>query len=93
MRCFWLVAIALASLPVVGLDAWEQVKADNSLTVYTQQVSGSVYKSFKAVGLVPSEPEKLLDILKDVSRYQQWFAYSNSVRLLQGSQNENENEN
>jgi len=87
MRFLMLLVITLLSLPVMGQEAWLQVKSDPKVTVYTKQLPGKPYKSFKAVGVVQSTPEKLLEILDDVSSYNQWFAYSKSVRLLKREQN------
>ena len=82
MSIYWLLLIALFSLPALGQEAWQLVKSDGNVSVYTQLLPGKPYKSFKAVGVVQSTPIKLLEILEDVTRYNIWFAYSHSVRLL-----------
>lgn len=88
MRLLWLQLIVLLSFPVVGEEAWQLVKSDSNVTVYTKQGLGRAYKSFKAVGIVQSTPQKLLKVLDDVDGYNQWFAFSESVRLLKIIQNE-----
>lgn len=88
MRFLWLQVIVFLSFPVMGQETWQLVKSDNSVTVYTKQEPGRAYKSFKAVGIVRSTPQILLKVLDDVSSYNQWFAFSKSVRLLKRKQNE-----
>lgn len=77
-----LQAIVLFSFPVLGQETWQLVKSDSSVAVYTKQEPGSAYKSFKAVGIVPSTPEQVLKVLDDISRYKQWFAFLESIRIL-----------
>jgi hypothetical protein len=71
----------------MALETWEQVKHNSAVTVYTKDTPGHPYKSFKAVGIVQTTPQVLLEILEDVSSYPRWFAYSNSVRLLKSEAN------
>lgn len=88
MKFLLLMGILLLNLPVMALETWEKVKHNSAVTVYTKEIPGNPYKSFKAVGIVQTTPQKLLEILDDVSCYSQWFAYSNSVRLLKSEVNE-----
>ncbi len=87
MKVPWLLIITLLSFPVLSEEVWEQVESDSNITVYTKLMPGNPYKSFKAVAIVQSTPDKLFEILDDVSSYNQWFAYSHSVRLLGRNQN------
>jgi len=82
MRFLWLQALVLLCAPVLGQETWQQVKRESSVAVYTRQEPGSEYKTFKAVGLVQSTPEEILEILDDVAHYKHWFAFSKSIRLL-----------
>jgi len=88
MRIQCLLVIALLSLPAFGQETWGLVKSDGNVTVYTKLLPGKPYKSFKAVGVVQSTPIQLLEILENVGRYNQWFAYSHSVRLLDTKKNQ-----
>lgn len=83
IKLFLQLALTLLSLPALGQDEWEQVKSDYNVTVYTRQESGKTYKTFKAVGVVPSAPEQLLAVLNDVNGYDKWFAFSESISLLE----------
>jgi hypothetical protein len=88
MRLLLPLVLTLLSIPALGQVAWEEVKSDSNVTVYTRQESGRAYKSFKAVGLVPAAPEDLLQVLEDVNSYNKWFAFSESVRLLKNQKSE-----
>jgi hypothetical protein len=88
MRFLFLIGVMLLSFPVMALEAWEQVKHNSAVTVFTKQVDGNPYKSFKAVGIVQSTPLKLLEVLDDVTSYGEWFAYLRTVRLLKKEGNE-----
>ena len=88
MRFVWLQVMVLLSAPVLGQGTWQLVKTGPSVTVYTKQKPESEYRSFKAVGIVLSTPEKVLEVLDDVYHYKQWFAFSKSIRLLKRKPNE-----
>lgn len=62
--------------------------SDAGVTVYTRQLPGQSYHSFKAVGLLPSPPGELAKVLDDIAGYKQWFAYLNSVKLLRAGLDE-----
>lgn len=83
-----LMAITLLSLPGMAQEGWELVKYNSTVTVYTKQLPGARYKSFKAVGVVQSTPERVLRLLDDVNNYHQWFAYLNYAQVLKREGNE-----
>jgi hypothetical protein len=87
MKFILLMGVVLLSLPVMAAGAWEKVKQNPVVTVYTKEVAGHPYRSFKAVGIVQTTPQKLLEVFDDVSSYSEWFAYANSVRLLKSEEN------
>jgi len=88
VRLFWLQIVVFLSAPVLGQETWQLVKRESSVTVYTRQEPRSEYKSFKAVGLIRSTPEEVLNVLDDVDHYKHWFAFSKSIRLLKRQKNE-----
>jgi len=88
VRFLWIQLVVLLSAPVSGQEAWQLVKSESSVSVYTRQESGSEYKSIKAVGLVRATPEEILMVLDDVDQYEHWFAFSKSIRLLKRKPNQ-----
>jgi hypothetical protein len=87
MNYLGLLIILNLSFSTAGEQVWEIAKSSSKITVFTTQLPNSLYKSFKAVGIVQSTPEPLFELLDDVSRYELWFAYSKSVQLLKSEQN------
>lgn len=66
---------------------WKLAKKNNNISVYIRDEPGSLYKSFKAVSVVFCSPHKIFAVLDDVNSYQEWFAFTQSVRLVKHSQN------
>jgi hypothetical protein len=75
-------------VPVNAQETWVPVKSNARVTVFTKTLPEQPYKSFKAVGHVNASLAAVLAVLGDVSQYNQWFAYSQSVRLLDATLNE-----
>jgi hypothetical protein len=69
-------------------DKWELAKNKDGISVYVSQISGSDYYAFKAVMTVKSTEAEIIEILRDVSNYTEWFAFTASAKLIQQTTNE-----
>ena len=69
--------------PTFAQNLWKPVKNASNVTVFTKQLPGKSYQSFMAVGYLHSTPAKVAAILDDVTHYEQWFAYLDSVEILE----------
>ncbi|MFK7732536.1 MAG: START domain-containing protein [Pseudomonadales bacterium] len=86
MKAFCLMLFVMLSAMAASEPAWQLVKGDNKVSVYTRLESESAYKSFKAIGEVKASSEQVLNVLNDVSSFQSWFAYAKTVELLEQSE-------
>jgi hypothetical protein len=81
---------AFATLPSIALsqDLWELEQDRDGVKVYTRLEEGSLFKSFKAMTVADATSAEIVDILKDVNGYVNWFAYTEKVELLENSSQE-----
>ena len=63
-------------------NSWEIDKNKNGIKVYTKVENGSDFKAFKAVITVNASTYEILKILKDISGYTKWYAYTKTSILL-----------
>lgn len=85
---FLLVYLSVVSLKIPAQTNLKLAKDKDGIKVFVGAVTESEYYAFKAVMSVKSTENEILRILKDVSRYPEWFAFTSSVKLI--SQNEND---
>ncbi|MEQ8469874.1 MAG: START domain-containing protein [Marinoscillum sp.] len=71
----------LMSLATVS-QPWEVDKSKDGIIVHTKAVSGSDFKSFKAVVLIDAAPADILKLLKDAESYTRWYGYTKSAQIL-----------
>jgi hypothetical protein len=71
-----------------GQEKWKLVKNEQGIKVYVSEIPSSEYFAFKAVMSVKSTENKILKILKDVNKYIEWFAFTESVKLIKQTENE-----
>lgn len=57
-------------------------KDKDGIKVFVCSVDASEYYAFKAVMSVKSTENEILQILKDVGHYPEWFAFTSSVKLI-----------
>ncbi|RIW13413.1 hypothetical protein D0X99_16720 [Algoriphagus lacus] len=69
-------------------ETWGLVKDEQGIQVFVAKVANSDFKAFKAVMSVKTTEDRVLEILKDVNKYPDWFAYTKSVKLIKQSENE-----
>lgn len=71
-----------------GQQNWKLAKNDKGIQVYVSEVSGSKYFAFKAIMSVKTKENEIVRILKDINKYPEWFAYTESAVLIKKSENE-----
>lgn len=71
-----------------GQEKWKLAKNEQGIKVYVGEIPNSDYFAFKAVMSVKSTENQVLKILKDVNKYIEWFAFTESVKLIKQSENE-----
>ncbi len=62
--------------------SWQLVKDKEGIKVYVNEVSSSAYYAFKAVMSVRNSKVEIINVLKDVSNYPKWFAFTASAKLI-----------
>ena len=69
---------------------WESRYSHDGLNVYTRNVEGAQIRLFRAE-MVSNVPfELVMSVLKDVSRYPDWFHLCRSYEIIEGSMKEGE---
>lgn len=69
-------------------DQWKLAKNKHGISVYVSEIAGSEYYAFKAVMSVNSTDTQIIEVLRDVSKYPEWFAFTASTKLIQQTMNE-----
>lgn len=69
-------------------EKWKLAKNEQGIKVYVGEIPNSHYFAFKAVMSVKSTENQILKILKDVNKYIEWFAFTESVKLIKQSESE-----
>jgi hypothetical protein len=82
------IMLFVGILKSFGQPTWELVKNEQGIKVYVGKVPDSDYFAFKAIMSVKTTENKILQILKDVSKYPEWFAFTESVKLINQAENE-----
>ena len=86
-----IVAIFFVLISTVKLNAqqtWKLAKDKDGIKIYTGKVLDSDYYGFKAIMSVKSSEQEIIEILKDVKKYPEWFAFTASTKLIAQSGNE-----
>ncbi len=71
-------------------EKWKLTKNDNGIKVYVSKVPDSNYYAFKAIMFVKAEEIEIIQLLKDVNQYPEWFAYTSSTKLINRKNDEQE---
>lgn len=81
-----LMAVSLSNS--FGQQEWKLVKNEQGIRIYIGETPNSDYFAFKAVMSIKSTENEILKILKDVNKYVEWFAFTESARLIKQTENE-----
>ena len=68
---------------------WQLSKQDTqrNIQVFTSSQDDSSYHQFKAVALVPQNPQTVLAVLSDIAAWPQWLARIKQVKVLKKEKN------
>lgn len=84
MRVLSFVILSLLMQVSYAQPEWELSKEDTqrSIQVFTSSQEDSSYHQFKAVTLVPQNPQTVLAVLSDIPAWPQWLARIKQVKVL-----------
>lgn len=84
MRVLSFVILSLLMQISYAQPEWELSKEDTqrSIQVFTSSQEDSSYHQFKAVTLVPQNPQTVLAVLSDIPAWPQWLARIKQVKVL-----------
>ena len=71
-----------------GQQTWKLVKNEQGIKVYVGEAPNSSYFAFKALMSVKATEGEVLKVLKDVNKYPDWFAFTESVELIEQTKTE-----
>ena len=80
-KMFFILWVTL-TLASHAQDAWKLEKNGNSIKVYTKPVKGYDIKEFKAYTYIKASPEKLLAIINNADKFNQWIDKVEESKLL-----------
>jgi hypothetical protein len=72
------------------IDSTSSWKIDTKvadITIYTCDVKNSKFLAFKAVTFIATNLENILAVFEDVENYSNWFAYTNTSKLIYKQKN------
>ena len=89
MRVLSVVFLSLLMQVSYAQPDWELSKEDTqrNIQVFTSSQEDSSYHQFKAVTLVPQNPQTVLAVLSDISAWPQWLARIKQVKVLKKDKN------
>jgi len=67
---------------VANAAEWELRKQANGIDVYTRSVAGSEINEFKGEGIVEVEVDQIVALIRDSSRFKDWFPDTSESELL-----------
>ncbi len=76
-------SLLLALMAEAPQTDWELAASKDGVRVFTTNRQGSAFKAFKAVTRIEASPAQVLDVLLDVERYVEWFAYTKTAKVLE----------
>ena len=89
MRVLSVVFLSLLMQVSYAQPDWQLSKEDTqrNIQVFTSAQEDSSYHQFKAVTLVPQNPQTVLAVLSDISARPQWLARIKQVKVLKKDKN------
>ncbi len=80
--------LVLGTLKSFSQQKWNLAKNEQGIKVYVGEIPNSDYYAFKAVMSVKTNENKILKTFKDVNKYIEWFAFTESVTLIKQAEDE-----
>ena len=75
--------LTLGPADAASAAEWELEKQADGIDVYTRPVAGSDIKEFKSKGVIGIEIEAIVALLRDSSRFKDWFPNTKESKLLE----------
>lgn len=82
---YTIIILFLYSFYSFELQAWDIVKSENGIQVFTRDVAGSNLKEFKAIMTVDVEPDRVLSLLQNGNSMSIWWPDCIESKVLSGS--------
>lgn len=79
------VLIIFPKCLVEAQDNWKLAIHKNGIKIYVGHVTDSDYLAFKAIMSLRTTESKIIEILRDVNEYPEWFAFTASTKLISQS--------
>lgn len=80
--------LSIGMISVFAQETWTLVKDEQGIRVYVAETPKSDYYAFRAVMTVKTSEHEILKILKNVNKYPEWFAFTESATLMQQTEHE-----
>lgn len=82
---YTIIILFLYSFYSFELQAWDIVKSENGIQVFTRDVAGSNLKEFKAIMTVDVEPDRVLSLIQDGNSMSIWWPDCIESKVISGS--------
>ena len=82
---YTIIILFLYSFYSFELQAWDIVKSENGIQVFTRDVAGSNLKEFKAIMTVDVEPDRVLSLLQNGNSMSIWWPDCIESKVISGS--------
>ena len=82
----WVFHLSLSLWVAAGTSnaaEWELQKQAEGIDVYTRPVADSAIREFKGEGIVAVEIDAIVELLRDSSRFKDWFPDTSESKLLE----------
>ena len=80
-----LSASLLVFLKSFSQAQWDLDKNQEGIKVYTKTTEGSAFRTFKAVAYINAPVDEIIEVLKDVGQYTEWYGYTKTSKLLESN--------
>ncbi len=84
----WVLGALLLVVTQTEAPDWQLAASKDGVEVFTAPKPGRPYKMFRAVTRIEASLSEVLEVLNDVERYVEWFAFTKRAIVLEASPNE-----
>lgn len=89
MKAILPLMLLLVSIPkIYTQETWDLAKNKKGIKVLVSKIPASDYYAFKAIMVLNTTEVEIIKILKDVSKYPEWFAYTAATKLINQTSHE-----
>lgn len=86
-KSVFVLLLLFQTLGVLAQNEWELDMEKEGIRVYTRYELGSEFESFKAITLLDSSLDEIIEVLKDADNYSKWYGFTKNSRLLKQDSN------